>query len=219
MREKKTLVLSLTFKLVFIFIFLSQQVIAQDSINGITGRLSNLESSSRIINENLATLKYIISKDKESKDLSGLFTIIVAFSAVLVSILSAFLNYKVFKGQSISSYRKNWNNGLIDNTSEFIIISSNLFSSVKKGILPTNYESEIVSLNKLTHSIYFKFKEIGYTNDSINSSLTSILNSILISKKDPTVTSLEDFNKLVSDLSVGISQVLADNWKSIQKFK
>ena len=203
---------------IFLF-FLCQTIIACDLTR--VSRKSKVEEKQTLtydekkINKILETLK----EQDSSKDLVNLLTIIVAFVAVAVSGIATYLNYKVFRGQSISSFRKNWNNNLIDTISEFIIISSNLFGSLKNGVLPSNFDSEIINLNKIYYSTTFKLHEIGVNDKGVNTLMYQIINLIISAKKTSTSTKTEDFYKLISELSNNANIIISDNWAKINKFK
>lgn len=208
-------------KSIFIFIIIlcfKESAIANDSLNE-KSRFVGSSSSILIIEKKVDELSNTLKAQEVQKDNSTWTTSIIAILAVVVSLTSAFLNYFVLRGQSISLFRKNWNNSLIDDLKVFITNSTALFFSLKSGVLPTAYEAEISDLRKINHSVQFRLHEIDLSSYQITELMFEAITLIENAKKSPQNANPETFNNLVSNIVNEGNVLLRSNWKKIIKFK
>lgn len=175
-------------------------------------------TTNKAIIKDLNEIKESIKAADDEKFTVGILTISVAFFAVLVSCLTGYLNYRAFKGQSISSFRKNWNNELITNVSEFLITSSAAFNSLKGGVKPVKFDEDILKLNKIKNVMFFKLKEIEVAEIIVYSAMGSIINQLLVTAKNDNATNASEFVQQTTALTEACSGLLAENWRIIKKF-
>lgn len=203
--------------IITLLILYSSNVLISDTTTSIQP-YSDFNEKILSIQKHLEIIQNKINELDSKNNSSNMGSLIIAFMAVVVSGLSTLLNYKVFKGQSISTFKKNWNNDLVETTSQFISTSTQLFSRLKRDILPPYYESEILNLNKIYYLTTLKLNEINISDNDLVSNMTDIIVLLEVTKKNTNEVSINNFKILTDNLLRATNKIINSNWQQISKF-